>query len=84
MKKIKKLLDEYCFPGFRPKAGVKGKFGDNKARIIQLARRQKKRTAAVAEQCIGVSMIIRPKLSEIYLAAMRESIFPLNCAGLIV
>jgi len=34
MKKIKRLLDEYRFPGFRPLAVIKGKFGDNKARII--------------------------------------------------
>ena len=84
MKKIKKLLDEYRFPGFRPKAVIKGKFGDNKARIIQLARHQKKLTAAVAEQDIGASMIVRPEWSEIYPAAMPESICLLNCAGLIV
>ena len=50
MRKTKRLLDEYRFPGFRPVAKIKGKFGDSKARIIALKRRQKKQRVAVAEQ----------------------------------
>lgn len=84
MRKIKKLLDEYRFPGFRPKAAIKGKFGDNKARIIQLIRCQKKLSAAVVEQGAGASMIGKPGLSEICLAVMQESIWRLRCAGLTV
>lgn len=84
MKKIKQLLDEYWFPGFRPKAVIKGKFGDNKARIIYLIRHQKKLNAAVAEQCIGASMIARPKLSEIYPVATQEFICQRKCGELIV
>lgn len=48
MSKVKRLLDEYHFPGFRSKAKVKGIFGDPKARVITLVRRQKKQCAAVA------------------------------------
>ncbi len=36
MPKKQKLLDEYQFPGFRPKSKIKGIFGDPYARIIQL------------------------------------------------
>ncbi|OOP55141.1 MAG: hypothetical protein AYP45_16460 [Candidatus Brocadia carolinensis] len=41
MRKKKRLLDEYRFPGFRPKAEIKGIFGDSKARVIRLVRTQK-------------------------------------------
>ena len=51
MGKKKSLLDEYRFPGFRPRATVKGIFGDPKARVIRLERTQKKRFAAVAARC---------------------------------
>lgn len=74
MKKVKKLLDEYRFPGFYPKAAIKGKFGDRQARVIQLIRRQKKLFAAVAELFRKVSMTGKPGWSGIYPAGMRESI----------
>ena len=84
MKKIKKLRDEYRFPGFYPKAAIKGKFRDNKARVIRLIRSQKKLNADVAESYIGVSMIIKSELSEIYHVAMPESIWQWKRGGLIV
>lgn len=43
--KALKLEDTYCFPGFRPKATIKGIVGDPKARVITLQRREKKRLA---------------------------------------
>lgn len=81
MSKIKKLLDVYSFPGFRPLAVVKGKFGDNKARVIRLVRRQKKLSAAVAEQLIRVSTIVKSELSGIYPAVMSESIWQWRRGG---
>lgn len=78
MKKNKKLLEEYRFPGFRPLAIIKGKFGDNRARIIQLVRRQKKLFVAVAGLFHEVSMTIKPKLLGICLVAMLESIWKLK------
>lgn len=74
MKKIKKLLDEYRFPGFRPLAAVKGKFGDNKAKVIQLVRLPKKRYADVAELFIRVSTTEKSGKPGICPAAMPESI----------
>ncbi|BBO18856.1 conserved hypothetical protein [Candidatus Brocadia pituitae] len=41
MEKKKRLLNEYRFPGFRPKAEIKGIFGDAKARVIRFVRSQK-------------------------------------------
>ena len=66
MRKIKRLLDEYRFPGFRPVAEIKGKFGDSKARIIPLKRRQKKQRVALAEQFIKAIMIAKHDLFVIY------------------
>jgi len=84
MNKIKKLLDAYAFPGFRPLAIVKGKFGDNKARIVQLIRRQKKLSAVSAERFIKVSTTGKPGWSEIYPAATPGSICRWKCGGLTV
>jgi hypothetical protein len=67
MKKTKRLLDEYRFPGFRPSAKIKGKFGDPRALIIPLAR-QKKRYVVV-EKATGVIMIAKNVLFEIYSVA---------------
>ena len=59
MSKRKSLLDAYRFPGFRPKATIQGIFGDPKARVIRLERRQKKRRVAGVGLRIGVSTIGR-------------------------
>ncbi len=47
MGEIKRLLDEYRFPGFRPVAKIKGEFWDPKALIITLKRSQKKQHVAI-------------------------------------
>lgn len=62
MSKNKRLQDEYRFPGFYPKAIVKGVFEDHKARVIELKRRQKKRYAAVAEWCAALFTIAKEGL----------------------
>mgnify|MGYP003395840610 CR=1 FL=1 len=74
MKKIKKLLDEYRFSGFRPLAVVKGKFGDNRARIIKLVRKKKKPCAVVVEQFLRAFTTEKKDWSGIYPAVMPESI----------
>ncbi len=43
-------MDEYQFPGYRPKARIQGVFGDPRARVIQLGRKGKKRYVAVVVQ----------------------------------
>jgi len=48
MENKRRLLDEYRFPGFRPKAQIQGIFGDPKVRIIRFKRSQKKRFADCA------------------------------------
>lgn len=52
MQKIRTLVDEYKFPGFRPRATLKGIFGDPYARVITLVRRQKKHVVERVEQSI--------------------------------
>jgi len=50
-KRLRRLWDEYAFPGFRPLPTVRGVFGDRKARVITFKRRSKKRSAvAVVER----------------------------------
>jgi len=41
MQKKRRLLDEYRFPGFGPKAAIKGIFGEPDARVIKLDRQKK-------------------------------------------
>ena len=41
-------MDEYRFPGYRPRAWIRGVFGDPRARVIQLERTGKKRYVGVA------------------------------------
>lgn len=41
------MLDEYRFPGYRPKAEIRGVFGDPRARVIRLEGAQKKRFVVV-------------------------------------
>ncbi len=46
-------MDEYRFPGYRPRAEIRGVFGDPRARVIHLERTRKKRYVGVAAQSIG-------------------------------
>jgi hypothetical protein len=48
MAKITRLLDIYRFPGFVPFSSLRGVFGDHRAIVMRLRRRQKKRFAASA------------------------------------
>ena len=50
MAKIKRLADVFRFPGFVPFSSVRGVFGDHRAVVIRLRRRQKKRRAVFAEK----------------------------------
>ena len=52
MRKYRRLVDEYRFPGFRPKARIKGIFGDPKARIIRLAQIKKNDLRNMLAQCM--------------------------------
>jgi hypothetical protein len=82
MQKTRRLLDEYRFPGFRPKAAIKGIFGEPGSRIIELERRQKKRFAVVVGKSSGVSTIKRIDWSGIYPAGENKFIWRSRCGGL--
>ena len=49
-KRKRRLTDAYAFPGFRPQPMVRGVFGDPKACVIDLVRRSKKHSVAVAAE----------------------------------
>jgi hypothetical protein len=55
MEKQRRLEDAYRFPGFEPEKSVRGLFGDPKARVLRLQRRQKKRLAESAGSGRGPS-----------------------------
>jgi len=58
MHKHKRLTDAYRFPGFTPSQTVKGIFGDPKAKVIHLHRRQKKQFVLSVGEPTAVSTII--------------------------
>jgi len=80
MRKTKRLLDEYRFPGFRPIAKIMGKFGDSRARIIHLKRQKKQ--YAVVEKTTGVIMIVKHVLFAICRAAQCAFIWKWRYAEL--
>jgi len=55
MGKKRRLLDEYQFPGFRPRSTIQGIFGKPGAWVIRLERTQKKRHAVAAARSIAVT-----------------------------
>jgi hypothetical protein len=67
MTKFKTLRDLYRFPGFTPRASVRGLFGDPMAVVISLHRRGKKllavfavaRTTVITTNGLGMSAISR-------------------------
>ena len=56
MKKLRRLQDEYRYPGFVPTMAVKGVFGNPMAVVIALRRCRKKRLAAAVVSPVGRSM----------------------------
>ncbi len=85
MAKKRQLLDEYRFPGFRPRAGIKGIFGEPRAYVITLERSQKKLYAAAVARYIGVSTTRRFDVFGTYHAERSTSIWRrrsgVYCAG---
>jgi hypothetical protein len=79
MRKKRRLLDEYRFPGFSPRAEIKGIFGDSKARVIRLKRTQKKQSAGVVGGFMGAITIRRCVGYEIYLVGMPGFIWKWRC-----
>lgn len=71
MGKKRQLLDEYRFAGFRPRAGIQGKFGDPRARIIRLERTQKKQSVDVVGKYTGATTTRRFGAYGIYRVGMR-------------
>jgi len=75
MGKKRRLLDEYRFPGFVPRAEIQGVFGDPKARVIQLERIQKKQSAGGVGEFMGAITTRRFAEYGIYLAGMHGFIW---------
>ena len=88
MQKKRQLRDEYRFPGFYPKPDVQGIFGDPKARVVTLVRRQKKQRAVVEQftraSTIGRVVVFGTCLAEIhaFIWSWRSGVFSAGSAGL--
>jgi hypothetical protein len=56
--KPKRLADAYRFPGFHPRAMLRGVFGDRKARVITLVRRSKNGLRQLRDRAVR---LVRPR-----------------------
>jgi hypothetical protein len=84
MGKSRRLLDEYRFPGYRPRAEVRGVFGDPRARVIRLERTPKKRFVAVVVRFTGATTTGRYVEYETCLAGMRGFTWRWRFEGFVV
>ena len=69
------LYDTYHVPGFITQKNVRGIFGDSKAIVLKLVRRQKKRPVECVALCTQVSMTERNISLEICPVAIEEYIW---------
>jgi hypothetical protein len=76
MAKIKRLADIYRFPGFVPFSFLQGVFGDHRAVVIRLRRRQKKRCAASVAKFSFTTTTSGLGVCAIYPAETGASIWP--------
>ena len=81
MAKYKLLQDLYRFPGFVPRATVRGIFGDPLAVVITLQRRRKKRSVAFAARLIALIMTSDDDAFAISLVETSESISSFLCVA---
>ena len=81
MRKQRRLWDTYRFPGFRPGSTVQGIFGDPKARVLQLHRRGKKRSAVPAVISSGDGTIASAVGSATWGVEIIESIWTSKYVG---
>lgn len=79
MSKQKRLTDAYRFPGFTPLQTVKGVFGDPKARIVQLKRRQKKQSVQSAASRRGAFTTAKCAVRAISPVAIGVCIWTWRC-----
>lgn len=75
------LLDEYLHPGCRPKAEIRGVFGDPFARIIRLERTQKKQFAEYAARATAAITTRSSGGCETYRVGTHESTCKWMCDG---
>ncbi|MCP5007189.1 MAG: hypothetical protein GY941_25090 [Planctomycetes bacterium] len=75
MRKKRRLLDEYHFPGLRPRAEIKRIFGYPKARVIRLSMVQKKQIAEYVDSPIETTTTRKYAGYETCLVGMLESIW---------
>jgi hypothetical protein len=78
MPKNKRLADAYRFPGFTPLLILKGIFGDQKARVIQLTRMKKKQSVQAVVFHRQVFTIAKNDEYETFPVATPESIWILK------
>jgi hypothetical protein len=84
MRKNRRLVDEYQFPGFRPASTIKGMFGDWRVRIVSLRRRKKKWRAGFAGRRIAVFTIASSEGSGICRVARAGFIWSWKCGAFYV
>ena len=81
MANFKRLHDLYRFPGFVPLPKVRGVFGDSRAVVITLRRRQKKRAVVSVAKNIAVTMTSDREGPGISRVATSGSMSSSHCIG---
>jgi hypothetical protein len=84
MEKHKRLWDLYRFPAFSPEHIVSGIFGDPRARVLGLARREKKPSAGPVVRFITPFTTEKSGESAIFPAAACGCIWNWKSAGFFV
>ncbi len=77
MLKTHELRDAFRFPFFTPTLRVRGVFGDPQAIIVDLVRRQKKRSAAPVDSAVVLGTTVAPSPFVIFPVEGEESTFAL-------
>ena len=75
MKKNKTFQALFSFPGFKAKGYLQGKFGDHKARIVELKRQKKRLYVLVVESVIRFFMIVRFVKHEIWMLRIIDYMY---------
>jgi hypothetical protein len=81
LRRKKSLKDLFSLPGFTVKKEIQGKFGETKARILELKRQKKERSAQDVEKVTALTTMQKLNKCEIWMYLNGEFTSNLNNGG---
>ena len=81
MRRKKSLKDLFSLPGFTAKKEIQGKFGEPKARILELRRQKKERSARDVEKDTALTTMQKLNKCETWMYLNGEFTSDLNNGG---